>query len=341
MSRPTTTTTTAAAATAAAAARTRRRRVVGIVSGLAVTAGGLLAAGLVVSGPASAGVVVNCQAAPSTCGFPDATSSGVPASVTLKAVPAQVSSGPGWSYNASTQTVNVTGNGAVLSGLSISGTLNIAASNVVINHDQVVSDGGSYGISLRHTDSVTVENSTIRGTNVTTGRVNSAVGDLYGDSTGLTVAGNNISWFRSAIQVTTGQVTGNYIHDPGYVAGDHTNGVIANGGTGQLTISHNTILISLGQTDAISLDTSNVDGPVTNKVITGNLLAGGSYSIYGGTANGHTTAGIRIENNRFGQAYYTKSGQYGPVAYAAPTGTNGNTWTGNIWDTTATTIPAP
>jgi hypothetical protein len=295
----------------------------------------------VINGPAHATVQVNCQAAPGSCGFPHAANTGVQAGVTLKKVPGQVSSGPGWTYTASNHTVHVTGDGAILSHLSIIGTISITASHVTINHVKVVSNAGTYGISLRHTNAVTIENSTIRGLNATTGRVNCAIGDAYGDSTKMVVKNNNISWFRSAVQLTGGLVHGNYMHSTGYISGDHTNGVIANGGTQSLTITHNTILINRSQTDCVTLDTMNVDGPVTNKLIAYNLMAGGAYVIYGGTAFTHTTSGVRIENNRFGQVYYPKSGQFGPVAYVSPTGLKGNTWTGNLWDSTGATVKAP
>ena len=162
---------------------------------------------------------------------------------------------------------------------------------MTINDDKAIT-GGDFGITLKHTADVTIENSTISGLNTTTGRVGSAIDDSYGDSTGMVVQDNNISDFKSAVQLTTRLVTGNYIHDPGYIAGDHTNGVIANGGTGQLTISDNTILNSLSETDAVTIDTSTVPGPVSNKTIDNNLLGGGDYAIYGGTAFGHATSNI-------------------------------------------------
>jgi hypothetical protein len=271
--------------------------------------------------------------------FPSAANSGVPATTTLKAVPSQVSSGPGWSYNAGLNLVEVSGSNVVLSGLSIPCNLDITGSHVTINDDKVTT-GGYFGITLRHTADVTIENTTISGLNATTGRLGSAIDDSSGDSTGMVVKGNNISDFKSAVQLTSGLVTGNYIHDPGYISGDHTNGVIANGGTGQLTISGNTILNSISETDAITLDTSTVPGTVSNKTIENNLLGGGDYAIYGGTAFGHTTSNIVIANNRFSQAYYPKSGQFGPVAYFSPSGA-GNSWTSNVWDTTGQTIPAP
>jgi hypothetical protein len=328
--------------------RRRHRRLLILSVAVAVVGGGvvLVATQLIpnkahaATGGSHAGTAnANCQALPSSCGFPDAMNSGVPAGTTLKAVPGDVTSGTGWTYSAAKQEVDVTGNGAVLTGLSIPYNVNITASNVTLSNDRVVTTG-TFGISIRHTSNVTIQNSTITGTNATSGRLNSAISDVYGDSTGMAIKNNNITDFRSAIQIVSGLVTGNYIHDPGYIKGDHTNGVIANGGTQQLTITHNTILNNLDQTDAISLDTDQVDGPVTNKTIENNLLAGGDYPIYGGTAFGHTTANILIENNRFGQAYHATSGQFGPVAYFSGSGT-GNVWSGNTWDSTGKSVPSP
>ena len=79
--------------------------------------------------------------------------------------------------------------------------------------------------------------------------------------------------------------------------------------------------------------------PVANKSVTNNFLAGGSYTIYAGAPSGSPTSKIVITGNRFGQHYYAKSGQYGPVVYFGA-GT-GNTWSGNTWDTTGQAISAP
>lgn len=319
----------AAAVTAAAAAALALSAVAGTAAASAATATPAKAAQL------------NCAALPSACGYPDATNTGVPAGMTLKTVPGQVSSGPGWSYNAASQFVNVTGNGANLTGLYIPCNLNITASNVTINDVQVVASGAnSFGISLRHTASVTIENSTISGVNDTTGRVANAIDDIYGDSTAMTIKNNNISDWRTAVQVSSGLVTGNYIHSPGYITGDHVNGIYDTGSTQPLTISGNTIFNSMSQTDAITLEASAPNSPVANKTITGNLLAGGGFTIYGGDSLGNTTSSITIQNNRFAQLYYPTTGQFGPVAYYQANGT-GNTWTGNTSDTTGQPITAP
>jgi hypothetical protein len=318
----------------------RRNRRLGLaVLGVAAlaTVVALLAAVGVFNGHAAG--LTNCAAKPSTCGYPDATNTGVPAGTTLKSVPSQVSSGPGWAYNAVTDAVVVKVNGTVLSGLNISSNLTISASNVTVKDVQVVTDG-TFGISLTHTTGVTIENSTISGQNATTGRVDSAIKDVYGDSTGMVIKDNNISRFRTAMQLSNGLVDGNYIHDPGYIAGDHTNGVVSTGGTKTLVIQNNTIFNSIGQTDAITVNSAKSGMPVANQTIQNNLIAGGGYAIYGGTNLGNTTSNIVIKGNRFAQIYYPKSGQFGPVAYFASTG-KGNVWSGNIWDTTGQAVPAP
>jgi hypothetical protein len=315
----------------------RRRRTAITVAVAGVGGAALLAmslAGVFSGGAANAAVKTNCMAGPSTCGYPDAGTTGVPAGITLKTVPGQVSSGTGWSYNTTTKQVNVTGTGAVLSGLSIPCALNITASNVTINDDQVLT-GGTYGITIQHANNLTIENSTVSGLNATSGRVDYAIDDLYSDATGLVVKNNNVTDWRIGVNVASGTVTGNYIHNPGYIAGDHTDGLFVSGGTRALTISDNTILDSLTEVDAIFL--ASVSGsPIANKTITGNLLAGGDYAVYaGGGYNLSST--IVITSNRFGQTYYPTSGQFGADFDWQAAGT-GNVWSGNVWDNTGATV---
>jgi parallel beta helix pectate lyase-like protein len=316
----------------------RRGRTLGaaVLSVAALAAVGALATG---AAKANATVLTNCAAKPSACGYPDATNTGVPAGTTLKTVPAQATSGPGWYYSATGNDVIVNVNGTVLSGLYIPYNLVINASGVTVKNVQVVASG-NFGISLTHTSDVTIENSTISGLNSTTGRVGSAIDDVYGDSTGMVIQDNNISNFRTAIQVSAGLVQNNYIHDPGYVSGDHTNGFYVNGGTQPLTIVGNTIFNSQNQTDAINLDAGSAGVSVANKTIEDNFLAGGGYTIYGGDALSAPTSNIVIKNNRFGQQFSPLSGTFGAVAYYTSSGA-GNVWSSNIWDTTGQAIPSP
>ena len=282
------------------------------------------------SGPAQ--ILGGCIAVPHACGFPDATNTGVPSGTALRSVPGQVSSGPGWHFDPGGGYVVVTARGTVLSGLSIPCNLVIDASDVTVQDVRVVTDE-YFGISLRHTTGVTIEDSTISGQNLTSGRVNSAIDDTYGDSTGIVIKNNNISRFRTGVQVSTGLIAGNYIHDPGYIHGDHTNGIYVAGTTEPLTIYGNTIFNDLGQTDDINLDASSSGQDVANKVVVDNLLAGGGYSIYGGGSHNGRTSNILIEDNEFGRLYYPEGGQYGPAAYVNPRQA-GNVWSGNVWSGT-------
>jgi hypothetical protein len=280
-----------------------------------------------------------CSAAPHKCGYPDATNTGPPSGTTFRRVPGQISHGPGWHYDPLTREVDVTGDGSVLTGLDIPYVLNITASNVTVSADRIM-HSGFFGISLRHTAGVTIEYSAIGGLNATTGRLGSAICDLYGDSTGIVIEGNNISEAKTGVQASGGLVLGNYIHRFGYVPGDHTNGILDVGSAQPLAVYRNTILNNHGQTDAVSLDASDSGTHVANKIIESNLLGGGSFTIYGGTARNNATSSIIIENNRFSQAFYPKGGQYGPIAYYSAQSA-GNAWAGNVWDATGQPVPAP
>jgi hypothetical protein len=245
----------------------------------------------------------------------------------LKAVPAQIASGNGWRYDPATQTVNVTGNGARLTGLALTGNLNISSSHVTVSDDRIIT-AGDYGISLRHTRDVTITRTTVSGRNDGRGRVNYAIDDIYGDSTSLVIRRDNIANWRIGVNAVAGLITGNYIHDPGFLPGDHTDGIYDAGGSRAQIISGNTILNDIGQTCAIMLE--SVKGqPTGNKTITGNLLAGGDYVIYAGGAQ-RESSHIVITNNRIDRAYFSAGGRYGPVAQFQAGG-SGNIWSGNSW----------
>jgi hypothetical protein len=276
----------------------------------------------------------DCAASPHVCGYPDATNTGVLASVHLLSVPGQVSSGPGWKYDPRGW-VEVYKNGTVLSGLYIPFNLDISASNVTIKNVEVVQTGQSFGISLRHTSNVTIEDSDIyspypSGPN----RLQVAVKDVYGDSTGTTVESDDIWHTSTGIQLSAGTVRDNYVHDLACRAGDHLNGIVSDAGVAAgLTITHNTVFNPAGQTDAIALF-EDFSAQLDVK-ITGNLLAGGGYTIYGGAnADRWTPANIVITGNRFARTYYLQGGFYGPAAAVAPSGRNGDIWSGNVWDDT-------
>lgn len=316
--------------------RHHMRLAIGVLAAVAL----VMAVVVVVKSTTSHAATINCAPAPSSCGYPDATNTGVPKGMVLKKVPSQVTSGPGWHYDPRGW-VEVYGGGAVLSGLYIPYNLDISASNVTIKDVQVVSGGpNAFGISVRHANNVTIEDSTITGLNTTNGRMMTGVKDVYADSTGLTVLRDNISMTETGVQLESGLVQDCYIHNTGFITGDHVNGITSNGGnTALLTIKHNTIMVNRNQTDAVGLFEDF--GVQANRVITGNLLAGGSYAIYGGqNPGGAPTSNITVTNNAISTMYYPTGGSYGPVAYFNSAGT-GDIWSGNTWDSSGKALTAP
>jgi phage baseplate assembly protein gpV len=281
--------------------------------------------------------VHNCVVLPSGCGYPDASNTGVPASVVLKSVPSQVSSGPGWHWD-SRGWVEVDGNNALFTGYSVNATVDVTADNVIISNNKITVGGDTFGVSLRHTVNAIVSHNSITGLAASgTGRLMNGVKDIYGDAVGTQVLGNNIARTATGVQMDGGLIADNYIHDLGLSGADHVNGTTSNGTNGQqLIIRHNTVLDPWDQTDAISLfqDFS----AQTNRIIDNNLLSGGSYSLYGGQQDGGSpTSYIVITNNRFATNYYTTGGYFGTVAHYDPHGT-GNIWTNNYLDTTGASI---
>jgi hypothetical protein len=279
-----------------------------------------------------------CARSPHQCGFPDATNTGIPAGTTLRKVPGQVSRGRGWYYD-HRGFVAVVGTGAVLSDLSIPCGVSVTASNVTIKDVKIVTGGQSaMGIALRHVQDVTIEHSTIAGTNTGSGRLMVGVKDVYGDARGTRILDNNISRSSTGVQIYQGLIQGNYIHHLGMISSDHVNGVTTNGNTRPLAIRHNTIFDSFAQTDAIGLFQDF--GVVANVIIDDNLLGGGGYSIYGGMGGKGQPSHIVVRGNRISTRFFRHGGYWGPAIDfndRAP----GDVWSGNVWDNTGRPVAAP
>ncbi len=273
----------------------------------------------------------NCAALPSACGYPDATNAG--AKGTLKKVPAELTSGPGWHWD-SRGWLSVDTQGAVLENVEVD-SVDVVASNVTVRNVLVHSPNGMFGVGVRHANNVTIADSTIRGGSTGANRLMVAVKDIYGDSQNLQVLRNNIYWVSTGVQIDQGLIQDNYIHDMGYADGDHINGTTSNGGTTSLTIRHNTIFNQISQTDAISLFQDF--GNQANRVIDNNLVAGGGYTIYGGDGTKGDSHDIKITNNRFSKMYFANGGYWGPLAAFDSSGAN-NSFTGNYWDETLTPV---
>ena len=279
-----------------------------------------------------------CTRSPHRCGFPDATNSGVPEGARLRTVPGQVSSGPGWHYDRR-GFVAVSGTGAVLSGLSLPCGVSVTASHVTIRDVKIITSGQDVmGVALQHVHDVTIEHSTIAGTNTRSGRLMVGVKDVYGDATGTRILDNDIFQASTGVQIYQGLIQGNYIHHLGMISSDHVNGVTTNGDTRPLAIRHNTIFVSYAQTDAIGLFQDF--GVVANVTIDDNLLAGGGYSFYGGEGSKGRPSHIVVTGNRISTKFFRHGGYWGPAVDFDVRG-RGDAWSGNVWDGTGRPVPAP
>jgi len=268
-----------------------------------------------------------CASQPSACGYPDATNTG-PTTTPMRSVPGDITSGPGWTYDPRGW-ITITGNGTVLEGLRINGiSVEVHASNVTIRNNEFTVTGENWGVALREGNNITITHNLMTGA-AATGPNRGLVAIKDFGSTGVTVDHNNIARMSTGIQMDSGTITDNYIHDMGYKDGDHLNGFTSNSGTSRLVLNHNTIFNQYDQTDAISLFQDF--GIQANRTITNNLIAGGGYTLYAGAGSQGTSHDITITGNRFTRTYYPNSGHWGPVTAWDANGTN-NTWNNNTWD---------
>jgi len=256
-------------------------------------------------------------------GFPNASTTGVPAGTVLRKVPSEVSSGIGWTWDVNAGMVRAD-DGAVLDALDIAGGIEVYGTNVTISRVRAVVKGNWWVIGVRG-GTATVKDSTLSGNG---SRVEVGIKDVCGCSD-ITVLRNDIADWTSGIQMSRGLVDGNYVHDPKLATGDHINGFTDNGGRkdGTLTISNNTFLNTIDQTDAISLFQDF--GTIQNVTVDHNLLAGGSYCLYAGGGDKGKSSNVVIRNNQFSTRYRADCGVFGPVA--AYDGGVGDVWSNNTW----------
>jgi hypothetical protein len=274
-------------------------------------------------------------------GFPSAQTTGPkPGTVTIPVGPGadEVSSGTNWEFRGNW--VEVTG-ATTLENYYIPYNLNIATTAEVLVRNCVIETAGDFGISLRGTIGATIRNCLILGADSTSGRVDTAINDVYGTARGTVIDACNIYWARSAIHLTEGVIKNCYIHDPGYVPDDHINGILDPGSTEQLLIFGNTILNPLNQTDAIILHPGHDSAQnIANKIIENNLLAGGGYCLYGGQTRLNSFYNCAFVDNCFSQVYYPTCGYYGTVTEWNSSG-SGVCWAGNEIYETSALVPAP
>jgi hypothetical protein len=253
----------------------------------------------------------------------------------------------------------------VLTGLDVTGTITVNASNVTIKNTRVTVVGTGCGptntcgnaaiyvdcacrVNVSHVEltsgSTTVEHG-IRNTHG--GKIN--VDHLYqhGNIDALCNCGNaDIEDSYSIIHLA--------------IANDHLENTYTDDAT--MTIHHNTLLNKAPQTANIYADTGNGSGGACRNhlTITDNLLAGGGYTIYPcSNANSVGTSRMDVKRNRFARCrthekqggggtwfcsggadshgYYPRGGSFGHIAHAF-CGAAGRVWANNVWDDNNATI---
>jgi hypothetical protein len=246
-----------------------------------------------------------CVANLAKCALPDASNTGVRAGTALSVINGDYT---------------ISDNGAVVDGKEIRGCVTVRAANVTIKNSKIVANGCFYGINnlgggLTVSD-VDLTCGNANGTGITATNFTVIRANIHGCENGLNVGGN----------VT---VQDSYIHDLFDGNGAHTDGAQFNQGASNITFTHNTIISPApGGTSAIIMWD---EGDPQNKdvLISGNLLAGGTYTLYCPRSN---STNVRILNNRFG-----------PFEYGESNGCSGGhvaAFTGNVKDGTGAPLGA-
>jgi hypothetical protein len=239
-------------------------------------------------------------------GWPDATTTGVPAGKALRTHDGDLV---------------ITTAGTVIDGLLVTGSIIVQAPDVTIRNTRVAPPHTAYWL-IRQTPGATnldVENTELVGNGVHIGVNMEAPGlrvqacDIHDVDTAVAVAGDSAT------------VRSNYLHAV-------KTGVGAVGHHATLLIQQNTIVATIPGEAAISFADNN---SLTNVVIDGNKLTGGNYTIYAGAGSGQQQ--ISVRHNRFTRAASPKGGRYGPLAAWDAT-LPGDEWLDNVWDDTGTPV---
>ncbi len=228
----------------------------------------------------------NCLPKPSSCGFPDATNTGVPAA---------------WApIHTTTGDVSVTTAGATLDGWDIHGCLSILAANVTIRNTRVTCTTGGWAVNAR-------------GANLLLDHIAVTCGGTHGDGivgVTFTAVAVDVSGCEDGIYMDNSSpcpvVRDSYVHDPFHASGAHTD-VLQVAADGCGTFVHNTLENQDPQgSSVISADTTAIH----DLLVSGNLMAGGGYSMRCPDP-GHGT-NVQVVGNRFSEMW---------VQYGNPPGT--------------------
>ena len=226
-----------------------------------------------------------CFSRPSACGYPDPTNTGVPRGSALKA------------YRGN---LNVSTPGKVISGLAVTGSVEITASHVTIKDTKVTNSGPGHAIWIGPgAGDVVIEDSTVRGADAGAGAIQYGIQNA-GDTSNRGVRLD--LHYCAECWAGPGTLRDSYAVTNGKIAGAHYEAIYYGGGGGYLIVGHDTLFNPEDQTSDVFTNTDF--GDVDTVTITNNLMAGGGYMIYGGAGGsaGTVRGPVTVTGNRFAAA---------------------------------------
>ena len=211
-------------------------------------------------------------------------------------------SNPAYYYNANNNTVVVTQNGAVLSGINFgTASVNIDANNVTIKDCTFTGTTGFWAINqYPNYSGATIENCTFQGSGQPT-----EVNDWISSNLNITIEDNSFLMSPTdAIDIHGGTVTGNYFGSTGYAAGAHADAIWVDDSTGPTVITDNFIDgtqnpgTQVNANSDIRLTTSY--GNLSNVTVSGNWLLGAGETVEATNGGAGGFSNISITNNYLG-----------------------------------------
>ena len=178
--------------------------------------------------------------------------------------------------------------GQTIANTTINGWVEVRAANVTFRNVKI-NGPGCFWVVQNFSSGLQVIDSTISGA----GGNGTCIG-----SSGLSLLRVELTGCENGLNVSgTTTVTDSWIHGLTTANGAHTDGAQFNQGASDILFQHNTIVVAApgGTSAIIAWNEGNPQN--SNVTISGNLLAGGTYTLYCPRQN---STNFRVINNRFG-----------------------------------------
>jgi hypothetical protein len=269
---------------------------------------------------------------PSSSGFPDASSTGVPSGTRLTTY-----TGP----------CTITANNTVIDAKTVNCNLAIHAKGVIIKRSKINGNMGteegtahSYTLQDSEVDAGVYQGAALGSTNMTVLR-----SDIHGGQTSVYCYAN--CTIRDSYLHGQRLPDGVDWHLGAFLANDNGNDP---GGRTNAVLIHNTIACDATPNSSDGGCSGDINlygdfGPITYVTLDNNLFGanpGLSYCVYGGSSAGKPYSGqaehVVVVNNVFRRGPNRKCGAYGAVTAFDPA-RPGNQWTNNVWDDGAPVPP--